>query len=77
MDNVARYRSMEAFCRHRALQEIKESDVWLNKAAVFSRLAAAESESLMVAVANQGIPGRNGLYQNNQESSTDPVKSPG
>jgi len=65
MDNVARYRSMEAFCRHRALQETKESDVLLEKAAMFSRLAGAESKSLMVAVANQGIPSRNGLLNQN------------
>jgi hypothetical protein len=45
MDNILRYRSLEAFCRQRAQIEGENYDVWLEKADIFARLAAAESRS--------------------------------
>jgi hypothetical protein len=45
MDNILRYRSLEAFCRQRARIEGQSCDVWLEKASIFARLAAAESRS--------------------------------
>jgi hypothetical protein len=55
MDNVARYRSMEAFCRHRARVEVEESDTWLKQASIFSNMAAAESERQTVAETTEEI----------------------
>ena len=43
MDNIIRYRSLEAFCRQRA--RIEGCDLWLEKADIFARLADAESRS--------------------------------
>jgi hypothetical protein len=43
MDNILRYRSLEAFCRQRA--RIEGCDVWLEKADIFAGLADAESRS--------------------------------
>jgi hypothetical protein len=43
MENISRYRSLEAFCRQRA--RIEDCDVWLEKADIFARLAAAEGRS--------------------------------
>jgi hypothetical protein len=43
MDDILRYQSLEAFCRQRARME--GCDVWLEKAGIFARLAAAESRS--------------------------------
>ena len=45
MDNILRYRSLEAFCRQRARTEGESCDAWLEKAEIFARLANAESRS--------------------------------
>jgi hypothetical protein len=53
MDNVTRYRSIEAFCRHRALIDVGEADAWLKKASAFSRMAAAEGKLETLAQPNE------------------------
>ena len=45
MENISRYRSLEAFCRQRARLVGEDSDAWREKAEIFSALAAAESRS--------------------------------
>jgi len=50
MENILRYRSLEAFCRQRARIRGEDSDVWLEKAEIFARLATAESRLKMLAV---------------------------
>ena len=45
MENICRYRSLEAFCRHRARLVGEDFDAWRERAETFSRLAAAESRS--------------------------------
>jgi hypothetical protein len=42
MEKVLRYRSLEAFCRHRARIEGESPDVWLEKANILASLASAE-----------------------------------
>ena len=45
MEKVSRYRSLEAFCRHRARVVGEDAETWRERAEMFSRLAAVASRS--------------------------------
>lgn len=61
MEDLLRYRSLEEFCRQRARIEEKDSGVWLEKAGIFARLAAAESRSKIAETSDEEKSLRRGL----------------
>jgi hypothetical protein len=52
MENIERYRALEAFCRQRAKMDGEGSAFWLEEAEILAQLAMTESRLKKLAASN-------------------------
>jgi hypothetical protein len=53
MEDVVRYRALEAFCRQRAQMEGESSGFWLEEADILSKLITTESRLKLLRVGQE------------------------